>query len=449
MTRIIASSLVCGIGIFAIGCQTASEGDRHADWHPRHAPRAENEQANVHIPADEDLTRSLRVAVVYNDTHIQIRYAFATDHPSWYHDYLVYEQGQWQRLGEGAAGPAPTGLQEDRIALMLDDGSVDGFAEYGGYVTMHPGVSSRSDEAPEGINKFIPTSREGETDAGMWQRIRSEDDLDRLRDEGVFINTWQWRAHRSNPIGYADPGYVLDARNSAEGRGMYATNWNGDLDQPRFMFDPAHSDRHALCREELLARAYGQDDPYYLVEDGALPFDAEHDWQEGDVLPRRYLREPSGSRASLAADGRWADGEWRVRVTRTLEAPNPRDSKTLEAGETYNVAFAVHADATQARWHYVSMPLTLGLGADADVPAQYVEGDLDSTEVDQWFEVPLFYSGQVYLAWLQDNGHPVHLQFSEAQMNPLDASTIEALAGQLAEHEQRWLREQGIDLESR
>ncbi|MFA9480481.1 ethylbenzene dehydrogenase-related protein, partial [Phycisphaerales bacterium AB-hyl4] len=252
--------LTCGIGIMAFGCQASPDDGRseHSE------PQAVDQAANIYIPASDDLTRLLRVAVVYNDTHIQIRYEFATDHPSWYHDYLVYRAGEWQRLGEGAAGPAPTGLQEDRIAMMLDDGSVEGFAEYGGYVTMHPGVSSRTDEAPADVNKFLPASREGEMDAGMWQRTHSDDELDRLRDEGVFINTWQWRAHRSNPIGYADPGYVLDARNSAEGQGMYATNWDDEQDQPLYMFDPAERDRHALQDNLLLDRAYGQDDPYYL-----------------------------------------------------------------------------------------------------------------------------------------------------------------------------------------
>ncbi|MFA9480480.1 ethylbenzene dehydrogenase-related protein, partial [Phycisphaerales bacterium AB-hyl4] len=183
-------------------------------------------------------------------------------------------------------------------------------------------------------------------------------------------------------------------------------------------------------------------------EDTALPFDPDHAWEEGDVLPRRYLREPSGSRASLAADGRWIDGAWHVWITRELAAPDPRDSKALEHGQTYNVAFAVHADATQARWHYVSMPLTLGLGEDADVPAQYTDGNLNDAS-PEWVDVPLFYSGQVYLAWLADNGHPVHQCFAKAQDKPLDRSTIQTLANALAEHEQDWLREQGVLPDSR
>ncbi len=430
------------------GCANGPEPPPRAVWPPADAALAMNRDAQVFIPQMDDLTRTLRVAVVYNDTHIQVRYEFATEHPSWYHDYLVYRDGRWERLGEGAAGPAPLGLQEDRIAMMLDDGLVEGFAEYGGYVTMHPGVSSRSDQAPEATNKFIPPSRRGELDADLWRRTRSAEQLDRLRDEGVFIHTWQWRAHRSNPVGHADPGYVLDARNSAEGRGMYATNWDGDSRQPLFMFDPQVSGHHALDERTLLDRGYGQDDPYYLYDRTALPFDPEHDWREGDVLPRRYLRDPSDSRASLKAQGRWEDGSWRVRVTRTLEAPNPRDSKAIEPGETYHVAFAVHSEATQARWHYVSMPLTLGLDVEADVTAQYTEGDLDEASA-QWHEVPLFYSGQVYLAWLKDNGHPVHQRFADARDHPMSPARIQALAEALVQHELAWLRRQGVEVSDR
>lgn len=410
-------------------------------WSPFGAPRAEDQSRNIYIPGPEGLLATLRVGVVYNETHIQVRYEFETDHPSWYHDYLVYRDGAWSVLGGANAGPAPTGLYEDRISMMLDDGSVAGFAEYGGYVTMHPGVAGRTDAAPDETEKFILPSRADAPHEQIWEQHRTDEELASLQDKGVFLNTWQWRAHRSAPIGYADPGFVLDTRRSATGRSMYATNWDADRGRPLYMFDPDHAGRHALREERLLARRYGQDDPYYLFVENALPFDPDHAWRDGDVIPRRYLQPPTDGRASLTARGRWEDGAWRVRVTRTLEGHDPRESKAIRPSETYNIAFAVHTGATQGRWHLVSLPLRLGVAAPGHINAVRVEGDLDTAEAP-WTEVPLFYTGQVLTDWLNDASHPLYSAYQSALSSPLDPRSVSALSEAIAAHERAWLEAQ-------
>jgi hypothetical protein len=383
----------------------------------------------------------VRVGAVYNDTHIQIRYEFETDDPSWFHDYLVYRDGGWERLGRGAAGPAATGLYEDRISVSMNNGTVEGFDVYGGYVTMHPGVVGRTDEAEDEVTKFLPGSREDAPAGTRWGLVLDDDKISRMQDRGEFLTTWQWRAHRSNPIGYADPGFVLEARNSASGRGMYATNWDDDSDQPLYMYDADSVGIHALDGQRLAQRDYSQNDLYYLFREDAKPFDPDHEWQEGDALPRRYLRTPSGHRGALKASGRWSDGAWRVSVERTLESPDPREGLSISSGQTLSAAFAVHTGATQGRWHLVSMPLRLGIGADGDITARYTNGELSEASVE-WTEVPLFYSGQVYLDWLQGHGHPVHYAYERALLDPLNPARIRELAAQLARHERDWLREQ-------
>ena len=424
-------------GLLLAGCQQSAQTDATGveSGKPFGTPQAMHRELNIFIPASTDLTRTLRVGAVYSERHIQIRYEFETDHPSWYHDYLVYRDGAWHTLGSEPVGPEPDGLYEDRISMALADGRVEGFARYGGYLTMHPGVVSRTDEVTdEEITKFLLMTRQPGPEEDRWANPLDDAMIDRLRDEGRFLQTWQWRAHRSNPIGHGDPGYVLEARNSADGRGMYETNFDSERNQPRFMFDPALTGgRYALREDALLSKAYTQDDPYYIVEETALPFDPEHDWQDGDVLPRRYLRTPSGSRAALRAEGRWTDGVWRVRVTRTLAAPNSRDSKQLRFGERYTVAFSVHTGATHGRWHYVSMPMTLGLGVPAAVKADFTAGAVDAAEV-AWTNVPLFQPGQ-YTSWLTDTSHPAVQWYESALRNPLDHSTIQNLADAIAVHE--------------
>lgn len=352
----------------------------------------------------------LRVAAVYNDREIQIRYEFPTDEPNWYHQYLVYEGGDWVRYGDASEGPDEDGLYEDRISMMLDDGSVDGFASHGGMVTAHAGMRSRQGAVPRedveahpylgrelgrsDVRKFIMESREGAVDSEAWKRVRPVEELERLREAGVFLDLWQWRAHRSHPVGYADNGYVLEYRHSSEGRSMFTNNVDADTGLPLKMYDEGKSGLRALRIERLREKFYRQDDPYFLSEETAVSFDPDLEWEEGDALPHRLLREPAGSRGAIRASGRYEDGAWRIRLTRSLEAENPLDSKSLRPGATYHVAFAVHSGATGARWHRVSAPQTLGLETDADITARYVEGDLDSAEAS-FSEVLVFFPGEM------------------------------------------------------
>jgi hypothetical protein len=181
--------------------------------------------ATSKAPAPSDPT--LQVSAVYDDTHVQVRLRLATDRPSWYHPYLVYQDGRWVRHGSGTDGPAPQGLFEDRISLMWDDGSVEGFAEHGGRVATHAALrSTRSAVSAQDVRahpylggalgrsdvrKFIGESRREGVDPGdLWAAVRPAEELGELCRRGVFLDLWQWRAHRSNPIGYADNGYVLE-----------------------------------------------------------------------------------------------------------------------------------------------------------------------------------------------------------------------------------------------
>ncbi len=431
----------------------------------RNPPLFVDYDRNVYIPGIEDLVRTLEVSFVYNRDSAQVRYRYATDNPSWYHQYLVHENGKWVRYGSGGTGPDRHGLYEDRISMMLDDGSVDGFAEIGGFVTMHPGMRTLTSAIPadrvrehhhlgeklgrSDVRKFIRESREDDPGDDHWAGTRDPDELDRLRDDGVFLDVWQWRAHRSNPLGYADNGYVLDYRHSSEGRGMFTDNLD-DQGRPRYMFDPETVGRRALRKDRLVAREYGQDAPYFIHEGNATPFDPEYDWQDGDAIPHRFLCQPDGSRGALKAAGFWHDGRWEVAVTRTLESPNPRDSKAIEDGGVYHAAFAVHADGSGARWHYASVPYSVGFGVEADIEAVFVDGPLESADV-RWHEIPVFYPGQVDLSWLLSPEHPGHQFVQDGSMHMLEIHHIELLSRFIVRQELELLGEDpaafGIDPE--
>ncbi|WP_019624511.1 ethylbenzene dehydrogenase-related protein [Thioalkalivibrio thiocyanoxidans] len=420
-------------------------------------PRLVDTDRNVFIPAEEDARAVLRVAAVYNDEDFRIHYEYETDTPSWYHQVWRYEDGEWVRYGSGGPGPDEHGLYEDRISMMLDDGKVEGFDRMGGWMTAHDGMRSLTSEVDadavrehpklggelgrSDVRKYLPQTRvTDDPEETSWDQILDDDAVDQLQSDGVFLDLWQWRSHRSHPMGYADNNYVLHYRLSSEGTSMFTTNWDDDADQPAWMFDPEKVGAPALEWGALIAREYGQDDAYYIHEGNAVAFDPDHDWQEGDVIPQRFLQEPSGARGAIRAEGGYEDGAWRIALTRSLEAPNARDSKTLEHGESYNVAFAVHS-AAGARWHLVSLPMTLGLeDEEADIVARRVDGDLDDADLE-WTEVEVFYPGQITYQFLHSDDHPGRELVLEGEQGVRDQHDLDTLPGFIVDMEQQLLRD--------
>ena len=362
----------------------------------------DDHENNLAIP--DELTMDLDMKVAYNDDEIFWRFRWDTDTPHFYHDYLVYQDGEWVRYGRSPVGSDPHGVYEDRLTMLVDDGSVDGFAQYGGYMTVTDNeMRFYSDEADpdeveeilgEGrsdVRKFLPETR---TDIDDWRTRRSEDELTELREAGYFLDLWHWRAHRSNPIGWADDQLVFDYRLSDEGTGPFTTNFDDDAETPAFMFDPDATGQHAMDWDRVLDMDYTQDDYYYLSEDIAVPFDPDHDWQEGDVIPRRLLREPDGARGVIFAQGIATNGEWNLDLRRALDTGYPLDDKALSHLGLYDIAFAIHANASGSRWHYVSFPFTLGLSRDAQIEATRFGGEQPPWDDLDWTTITLFYPGQ-------------------------------------------------------
>jgi cytochrome c-type protein NapC len=84
----------------------------------------------------------------------------------------------------------------------------------------------------------------------------------------------------------------------------------------------------------------------------------------GMVFDRRVEAKSSPVSAEASQSG----DSWTVTLSRPLSAPAP--FKSLEAGKTYTVGFAIHAGHTARRFHYVSLEHTLMLGkGDADLIA--------------------------------------------------------------------------------
>lgn len=394
---------------------------------------------NIYIP--KDLMMPLQVKAAYNSDKIFFRYRWPAKQPEIYHDMMKFEGGKWKRYGDSVPGPQAEGIYEDRLTMLVDDGSVPEFERYGGYIAVGDRMRFFTNEAKESevkahpylgkkkgqseVGKYLPETR---TDINNWASVVPEEQLAAQRKAGYFLDLWHWRAHRSNPVDKSDDQVVAEGRFGDTGKSVFFNNWDAEKKQPRFMFDPEKTGgRTAISWDDLMKRKLGFDDLYYMREDQTKPYDPAYAWKEGDVLPRRALRAGEGSIAdiSVAGKARWKDGFWEITLVRAMDTGNPQDDKIIMDHRTYTVAFAVHRDTMGSRWHYVSLPVKLGLNRQADFKATRFEGG-DPKWDQPWHDVQLFYPGQVSWPMINSSKHagadkvkqgvPVKFRHSEKQL---------------------------------
>jgi hypothetical protein len=182
----------------------------------------------------------------------------------------------------------------------------------------------------------------------------------------------QWRAHRSNPVGMADDGYVLEYRLFDQGKNPFSWNVDRATMIPKFMFDETRVGVRSISVDDI----GDSSKPHAIIaEENAVAYDPDAGWKDGDILPGRLLSR-EGAEGSAAdnqnVQGAWENSAWTVIWTRPLDTGHP-DDKVLSEGESYNIGLAVHDDNVTTRFHFVSFPFTLGIGKEADVEAQRTE----------------------------------------------------------------------------
>ena len=331
-------------------------------------------------PGGKNGAVKLNVQVAYDDQNAYFRFQWKTksNHPGDGYPYYRFDGKDWKSYGAPRlSAPAYKGEQpaiyEDRLSMLIDDGAVSGFDKQGCWLTCHAGErdNPKQPSAAEvaanpfyqaikraDVRKYLPFTR---TDASAsWDKGVSIEELNKLKAEGKFLDLIQWRAHRSNPVGMADDGYVLEWRNFDAGANMFASNMDGKAKQPRFMFDEKKAGMKAFSDASL-----PKNGGVLLRDQNAVAFDPNAGWKAGDVLPQYVVSDKlaSGSAAdNKNVKGEWKDGTWTVVWARPLNLANP-DDKALREGKAYNFGFAVHDD------NQVSFPVTVGFGAKADIQA--------------------------------------------------------------------------------
>lgn len=389
----------------------------------------EIERDRVAIPSDwgETLTKSLFVQTAYDGADILFRIRFPSARPGFLHDVLRYEGGNWVKYGSSEVGSVQYDLYEDRLTFHVDDGSVQGFRAQGCSAACHSdlrypfmyaapqkdAVSANSYFAnvmeKTDTRHYLPDSRDPGEDWWdvSWDAIDEGDAArtEALKEAGVILDQWHWRAARGAPIGVSDDMWVLDYRNGDEGTSAYSGNVDADTGLPKNMFDPEKAGYRALRWDDVVAGRLSQDQAYYLGPDTMTAFDPDHAWQEGDVIPARYLRMPEGSRADITSQSRWDDGWWTVELRRKMDTGNLDDKPFFEY-RTYNIAFAFYTRGTGNRFHYVTFPKSLALGRPGDVEAARFSGDAPDWNGIPVAEFTAFYPGQSSWQFLTSDEHP-------------------------------------------
>ena len=329
-------------------------------------------------------TVDLKVQAAYDAKNAYLRYQWKTQnpYPGSEYQYQRFDGKEWKTYGFPKLdkvvqeGKQPA-IYEDRMTIMIDDGKVPMFAQQGCWLTCHEGERDMpkqftKDEVAANalltaikkndVRKYLPASRTNPSD---WKTGKPVEELAKIKAAGGFVDLIQWRAHRSNPVGMADDGYVLEWRLFDAGKNMFSGNSDAKTKAPKFMWDAKKVGYKSITADQLR-----KSDHFLMGEQNVVPFDPNAGWKEGDMLPRYVLSraDAKGSAADNNANGNWKDGMWTVVVIRPLGLAND-DDKALKEGGVYNVGFAVHDDNITTRGHHVSFVKTLGFGAKADIQA--------------------------------------------------------------------------------
>jgi len=328
----------------------------------------------------------LSFQVAYDNENAYFRAQWKTNgkYPGEAYPMRRFDGKEWKpyggpRLNKAVRSGEQPAIYEDRFSIMIDDGGVPGFANQGCWLTCHNGERDApkqpaADEVKataffqaikkNDVRKYLPSTRTDKL--ASWEAGKSVEEIAKIKAAGGFLDLIQWRAHRSNPVGMADDGYVLEYRLFDAGKKPFDSNFDAKTGQPKFMYDAKKVGKKAFAADDIRKAS-----TFLVHEQNAVPFDPKAGWKEGDLLPQ-YIVTRTGTAGSAAdnkqAKGVWKDGTWTVVWARPLNLTNP-DDKALKEGKVYNFAFAVHDDNITTRGHQISFPIKVGFGAKAAIEA--------------------------------------------------------------------------------
>ncbi len=372
--------------------------DQNFDW--------EKALENINVP--ETIIDDLKVKAAFSDDEIFFWFQYDSGSEGIFDDYAYYSDGKWTIKEHQPWGTQDVGLNEDRIALLIDDGNVPEFKVAGYYALIHDGAPYLYNTTEESLSekfKYLPATRSDNDQ----NEIIPNDQLLQKHQKGYFLDLWQWGAHRTAPTGSADNLYIMERQHTATGDAPYVSNWDKDNERPRWIFNPQITGYYSLKWSDIEEKNLTGNDYYYLSEEIAIEWSNIYSPQEGDVIPVNLLRQPTGNRSSVQTDSNWQNGKRTVVFRRSLDTGYPMEDKIFNAGEVYTIVAAVHRNATSDRWNMITKPFTVGLETEADVTAIYIQNEDVKWQNIESVNMRIFYPAQVTWQFLND---PAHLGFA-------------------------------------
>ena len=422
----------------------------------------ENFHGNGVTGLDDDRVLPYDVQAAYNNDTFFWRVSYRGNEGK-RHEYIRYTNGAWQREGGDRRDAQATidgdvqqgdqsvnsTIYEQRTTIMVNDPlaalNVDNFGEFGCFLACH----NYSRHMPEWTaanghdgKYIIPANATGSVDG------------DKLLD------LWHWRGARSNPIGRSDDQHII-ARNFVPNDGNGADNGGrkGDAGTsvfrsqgmdpvagPEFLMDPnTTSGKFAFTWD-----AFWETPFYYMVDDDAQ--------QEGPTSPNAGIIAyadavalgyapteggGAGSRADITSIGTTftpltpdsSYGVWNVQMQRAMDT-GADDDVAMVDGQLYEAGFEVHLWEYTTRDHYVSFPVTVGVGVAADITAVNIVGS-GPEQGPNWTEIPatrlqLFQPGIATWEFLTGQNQANAVEYFDAQgqlVGQLHAGSTAVIAG--------------------
>ena len=212
---------------------------------------------------------SFQVAYDNQNAYFRAQWKTRNPYPGEAHPFVRFDGKEWKpygypKLDEVVRKGEQPGIYEDRFSIMIDDGGVPEFANQGCWLTCHNGERDNPKFATRAevqanplyqalkqndVRKYLPSTR---TDAqASWDKGKTPEEIAKIKAAGGFLELMQWRAHRSNAVGMADDGYVLEYRLSDSGGNPFGSNVDPKTHQPRFMYDEKKVGKKALAAGDI------------------------------------------------------------------------------------------------------------------------------------------------------------------------------------------------------
>ncbi len=390
----------------------------------------------------------LDLRAAFDDQFLYLQASWTSDRPrpGITHQHFHFDGDEWEGLSapKDADNPTPDDLDEgnifdyeDRFAVMLapkdqgiyafGDDEGPSFDDIGCAVGCHASMRNMPEKPDaqqvadhgylgdaglgnDDVRHYLLDSRHDDArlDAdGAWAAIDTDYDAEQSRQDGRFLDLWQYRAARSAAMYGASNDYVMEYRHSGATGDNYWFNqspsdqaddahelhfddqnhqWLNANDEPvdvsdyAWMYDAHITGFHALHTDAIdeqsrdIKASWAARTP--LIAEGpdrnAVPLDQEV-LDDGDLITRRVLRHASGTRARVHAFSHWQPLTQRYTVT--LRRPltpddGDHDLQPLLNGHPVTAGFAVFDDHASNRYHHITFPQSIGPDNDADIRAR-------------------------------------------------------------------------------